>query len=399
MASANSSPLLELPDELLEMIAEETDWHGFKSLRLASRDVAERLVSLLARRCFRYLHYMMMDRQSLETLVQVTAHPIFGRSIKVLTLNVAKIAGEPEEEKQIRREIWEEEHLRMQLGATSASDVARSTLLITMPHVPATERELRVMERTHKRRVDEALAEFKHFITGDAPVDFLTRILCNLKKHNNTPKIFTHCSRDFSIDERPRSWKRLTRLVGNHGLVNTPRTALPYLVLYKALCLSQYPVRELKMGNTNRSYVDNDTITTMEPRLPCFQHLKFLRLALTSPMGMNDAFLESFGQQTLDRLNRAYKESLHRIHRWLCDAAHLEVLALKSPGGSNSKIFADLLAIPLADGTAHPFQKLRELTRRSSTSEVDAARLCGKVLIDAGKAGSTTHQARRTSAS
>ena len=358
MASSQSSSLLELPNELLENIGEKADWPTFKSLRLTSREIAAALARLLGRRCFSCPHYMMMDRHSLKTLEKVTAHPVFGKSIKVLTLNVAQIAEVAEEiqsQKRKRREIWEEEKLRRQLGATSPSVAARCALLGT---IPSNEREFRHWERAHKRVIQSAVAESDSFMLSEVHVGIVTRILRNLMRHGNTPKIFTHASRDLAI-ETPRGWKRLTGLVGQRGFTNDSGQAA-YAVLYEALGRSQYPILDLKMGNSKRSYVDNDFLTRLEQPLPCFQHLTSLKLALEVPWIADVEVRELLDQSTIDDLDQMHADALHQLHGWLCVATNLEVLALKSR--ADSRDFADLLAIPRAEGTAPPFQRLRELT-------------------------------------
>ena len=114
------------------------------------------------------------------------------------------------------------------------------------------------------------------------------------------------------------------------------------------------------MGNSMRSYVDNDFLMRLEPRLPCFQHLTSLKLALEVPWVADEKVRELLDQSTIDTQDKFHTDALHQLHGWLCGATNLEVLALKSR--ADSKDFADLLAIPRAEGTAPPFQRLRELT-------------------------------------
>lgn len=81
--------LQNLPQELLEAIAQFLPREDLFNLRLTSTEMASRTTSLMARTYFRDIHLLMMDPGSMFRLIAVLTHPVFKKAIRVIMFNTA----------------------------------------------------------------------------------------------------------------------------------------------------------------------------------------------------------------------------------------------------------------------------------------------------------------------
>ncbi|KAI1288758.1 hypothetical protein F5Y03DRAFT_389045 [Xylaria venustula] len=77
--------LLQLPNEVLAIIWDELDAQGFSALRLASKYASSATLSAFTRQYFK-TRYVMLSRLSLENLVEVARHPVFGPAVRTLEI-------------------------------------------------------------------------------------------------------------------------------------------------------------------------------------------------------------------------------------------------------------------------------------------------------------------------
>jgi hypothetical protein len=107
MSALPNSAVFRLPTELLFLVAEHLDPWGGKSsdlcsLRLVSRRLNHAALPVLAERCFRQ-RCVMLRRNSLETLVAISRHPVFGPAVRHLTIRLYHWTRSPERANARRR--------------------------------------------------------------------------------------------------------------------------------------------------------------------------------------------------------------------------------------------------------------------------------------------------------
>ncbi|KAI0804893.1 hypothetical protein GGR55DRAFT_657638 [Xylaria sp. FL0064] len=77
--------LLQLPNEVLAIIWDELDAQGFSALRLTSKYANSATLSAFTRQYFK-TRYIMLSRLSLENLVEIARHPVFGPAVRTLEI-------------------------------------------------------------------------------------------------------------------------------------------------------------------------------------------------------------------------------------------------------------------------------------------------------------------------
>ncbi|KAG9696197.1 hypothetical protein KCU95_g4452, partial [Aureobasidium melanogenum] len=82
--TAKSAHTLTLPNEVLTMIASECDPADLKNMRLASKLMHQVSTEPLSRKKFSRRRFIF-TYQSMKALVDITAHPVFGRHLECLT--------------------------------------------------------------------------------------------------------------------------------------------------------------------------------------------------------------------------------------------------------------------------------------------------------------------------
>jgi hypothetical protein len=86
--------LLQLPIEILFMIAYASDTRGLCSLRLASRDLNAITLPGFSKRCFE-TRFVMLQQYSLDNLVDISRHPVFGPAVRTLTICIDHLTEWP----------------------------------------------------------------------------------------------------------------------------------------------------------------------------------------------------------------------------------------------------------------------------------------------------------------
>jgi hypothetical protein len=86
--------LVDLPEELITLIATELDSQDFFNFRRICREINTKSFSHLLHHYFQ-TRYVMLDRCSLENLLQISSHTIFGPSLHTLEICVDHLTDEP----------------------------------------------------------------------------------------------------------------------------------------------------------------------------------------------------------------------------------------------------------------------------------------------------------------
>jgi hypothetical protein len=77
--------LLQLPNEALAIILDGLDAQGFSALRLTSKHANSATLVAFTRQYFK-TRYVMLSRLSLENLVEIARHPVFGPAVRTLEI-------------------------------------------------------------------------------------------------------------------------------------------------------------------------------------------------------------------------------------------------------------------------------------------------------------------------
>ncbi|KAK3370962.1 hypothetical protein B0T24DRAFT_627460 [Lasiosphaeria ovina] len=93
--------LLQLPNEILSLIACELNLQGLLDFRLASRHLNGAALPAFSKRRFG-TRYVMLQQHSLENLIEISRHRVFGPALKTLTICIDHLTEHPE----YGRTIW-----------------------------------------------------------------------------------------------------------------------------------------------------------------------------------------------------------------------------------------------------------------------------------------------------
>ncbi|KAK3896526.1 hypothetical protein C8A05DRAFT_20508 [Staphylotrichum tortipilum] len=112
--------LLGIPNEILFLIAGELDSTSLCNLRLASRNLNDVALPALSTRCFE-TRYVMLQQHSLENLIEISRHRIFGPALKNLTICIDHLAGYPEDTR-----YWADDTRHLQEGGVDHGSLDRN---------------------------------------------------------------------------------------------------------------------------------------------------------------------------------------------------------------------------------------------------------------------------------
>lgn len=93
--------LLQLPNEILSLIACELNLRSLLDFRLASRHLNGAALPAFSKRRFE-TRYVMLQQHSLENLIEISRHRVFGPALKTLTICIDHLTEHPE----YGRTIW-----------------------------------------------------------------------------------------------------------------------------------------------------------------------------------------------------------------------------------------------------------------------------------------------------
>ncbi|KAK0739024.1 hypothetical protein B0T21DRAFT_361775 [Apiosordaria backusii] len=96
--------LLGLSNEIFFLIADALDLTSLCNLRLASRNLNHVALPALSNRCFE-TRYVTLQQHSLENLIKISCHPVFGPALKNLTICIDHLT-EYHEDRQASRALW-----------------------------------------------------------------------------------------------------------------------------------------------------------------------------------------------------------------------------------------------------------------------------------------------------
>ncbi|KAL2166135.1 hypothetical protein VTG60DRAFT_3251 [Thermothelomyces hinnuleus] len=105
--------LLRLPNEILFLIACALDSKSLCNLRLASRNLNGVALPAISKRCFE-TRYVMLQQHSLENLVEISRHPVFGPALRNLTICIDHLIEDPEDSRTLY--YWGDDVRRFQGG-------------------------------------------------------------------------------------------------------------------------------------------------------------------------------------------------------------------------------------------------------------------------------------------
>ena len=84
--------LLDMPVELLERMAFCLDPSTLISFRKTCNSVASITRQCFARACLKELAFVLSDKTSMQALVNISAHPVYSKSVQRLPLSLATLA-------------------------------------------------------------------------------------------------------------------------------------------------------------------------------------------------------------------------------------------------------------------------------------------------------------------
>ncbi|KAK4032187.1 hypothetical protein C8A01DRAFT_50966 [Parachaetomium inaequale] len=87
--------LLQHPNEILFLIAGSLDSKSLCNLRLVSRNLNGVALPAISKRCFE-TRYVMLQQYSLESLIEISRHPVFGPALMKLTICIDHLTEDPE---------------------------------------------------------------------------------------------------------------------------------------------------------------------------------------------------------------------------------------------------------------------------------------------------------------
>lgn len=94
IASFIMPSISHLPTEMLCSIASLLEAQDFFSFRQTSRVIQNSTISQFATQYFKR-RYILLQRHSLEALINIARHPVFGPTVHTLDISIAHITGAP----------------------------------------------------------------------------------------------------------------------------------------------------------------------------------------------------------------------------------------------------------------------------------------------------------------
>ena len=94
--------LLGLPTEVFVSIADDLNSDDFFDFRQVSREINSRTIALFAQRYFK-TRYVMLERNSLENLIDVSHHSVFGPALESLEIGIHHLRDRPDD---FDRVLW-----------------------------------------------------------------------------------------------------------------------------------------------------------------------------------------------------------------------------------------------------------------------------------------------------
>lgn len=88
--------LLQLPNEILSLIAYELSLQSLLDFRLASRHLNGVALPAFSKQRFE-TRYVMLHQHSLENLIEISRHPVFGPALKTLSICIDHLTEHPED--------------------------------------------------------------------------------------------------------------------------------------------------------------------------------------------------------------------------------------------------------------------------------------------------------------
>ncbi|KAL8378037.1 hypothetical protein RB595_008638 [Gaeumannomyces hyphopodioides] len=115
--------LLGLPNEILFLITDALDVTSLCNLRLASRNLNDVALPALSNRCFE-TRYVMLQQHSLENLIEISRHRVFGPALKNLTICIDHLTEDPEDSHALWH--WGDHALRLKEGGVDNGILVRN---------------------------------------------------------------------------------------------------------------------------------------------------------------------------------------------------------------------------------------------------------------------------------
>ena len=238
--------LLNLPQELLEWVAEFLSPRDTMSLRSTAREINSRMVSVFRKKCFSDRCHILTDEVSMTTLWDISKHPVFAKCVKRIRLPLAVLRppGKCQELKAHKCSLLTAEYARIREALRTKEDVFLMTTLRPL----------------------------------------FASILGNLKNSNTFPVVSIGGPDDSGLNSLERvPWgstrlKLLSRDPEPLNFTATPKENLQVPIL-EAVLDADFPIRVLEMDERYDPHLFEWSIPS-EISLPSFATLSSLRIAL-----------------------------------------------------------------------------------------------------------------------
>lgn len=115
--------LLGLPNEILSLITGTLDITSLCNLRLASRNLNDVALPVLSNRRFE-TRYVMLQQHSLENLIEISRHRVFGPALKNLTICIHHLTEDPEDSQALSH--WGDDVRRFRGGGVDHGILVRN---------------------------------------------------------------------------------------------------------------------------------------------------------------------------------------------------------------------------------------------------------------------------------
>ncbi|KAK5737701.1 hypothetical protein LTR17_006563 [Elasticomyces elasticus] len=303
-AMSSNSPLLDLPPELLELIASHVDSHDLLRWRLGCNALAQTASRAFASAFFRNLTFILADGLSMMMLVNITKHKYLTQCLQRICISLAKPV------------------------------VCYSSDRYGPPGQSRKERA----DNRMRSKVFQDMVEANKSFTIDSQRGSLAVSLAQLKQCGITPSI-SSTGLEFGAYNQPKNYHRLVYCGGKRSLCSRTDLEQAYEAIYSAIILSQYPIGHLQLGSED--YPVPLPAFRMTPINTSFSELHTLELTLAPQYGGWSHLRRDRPAPTLEQLNINILSLLH-LFLFAEDTTTLFLEIGPEDAGFHSNIFVAL---------------------------------------------------------
>ena len=287
--------ILRLPVELIEWIASYLDRTELLDLRYACRDLEARTSSITASTFFKDRTFLMADEYSLDTLCEISRHPLYQKSIKVIRLSLLTLRRTHAE--------W--------------SNRCGPSCYTRMMCGPPNTRADRAYNRRLSEGYKECISQEDKFQIGK-DIEYLPAALVNFMRAGNVPRVSTSTRNEVAC-RVPPDWDCLDRVTSYRDCLTLEyEIERPFEIIHRALVDAAFPIRKLRLGHLIAPAPLAPFLYRGSPTT--FAHLRHLRLDIVFTMVYR-------GETDRAVFDKAYGER-QGLLRVVSEAQNLETFAL-----------------------------------------------------------------------